>query len=109
MKIPYISEIFKPEFSIYLISEAWKVILRMRCKVTCKKPLVKLHSRMPLQYHQTSKLAMCRCVRKRPEHRWTLFSLTTIGRLSRYCAESATSISSSVAILKLLFSITCKK
>jgi hypothetical protein len=62
-----ISEIFKPEFSIYLISEAWKVILRMRCKVTCKKPLVKLHSRMPLKYHQTSKLAMCVdvCVRGR--------------------------------------------
>lgn len=39
----------------------------------------------------------------------TLESSTVIGRFKRYCPESATSISSSVAILKLLFSITCTK
>lgn len=37
----------------------------------------------------------------------TLESSTVIGRFKRYCPDSATSISSSVAILKLLLSITC--
>lgn len=37
----------------------------------------------------------------------TLDSLTVIGRFRRYCPECATSISSSVVSLKLLFPITC--
>jgi len=39
----------------------------------------------------------------------TLDSLTVMGRFRRYCPESATLISSSVAILKLLFFITWVK
>lgn len=37
----------------------------------------------------------------------TLDSSTLIGRFNKYCPWCATSISSSVTILKLLFSITC--
>lgn len=105
---------------LYLISEVRKIFMRMLRKIPLQKLLIKLHVTkmgiwMGMNILQT--LIANKHFRKMRllVMTWifvllqTFDSSTEIGRFSRYCPECATSISSSVAILKLLFSITCIK